>query len=315
MPTTTELYYFAHQAEVEEGEVAKHPPVILIHGAGGTHLSWPPQIRRMADEKIYALDLPGHGKSEGTGRQSIDEYADDVIAFMKELKIRAAVFVGISMGSAIALTLALKYPKQVLGLGLLGSGSKMRVAPTLLEMAGSPNTFESAVSMINENCFGAETPKNLLELSKRTMLEIRPPVLLGDLLACNEFDVTSQLELIKVPTLIICGAEDKMTPSKFSESLHVGIVNSQLHVLDKTGHMVMLEQPETVANLLKLFIDGIPLKVRKPRKKRIIPDGTTEPVPQTESAPPVEPVTPKSEEAAPEKKSTDLKSVLQKDLL
>ena len=275
MPTTTELYYFAHEAE---DQVAKRPPVILIHGAGGTHLSWPPQIRRLADEKVYALDLPGHGKSEGTGRQSIDEYADDVIAFMKEMKIHAAVIVGISMGGAIALTLALKYPKQVLGLGLLGSGSKLRVAPVLLETLGNSITFESAVDMANENCFCSETPQNLIELSKRTMLEIRPPVLLGDYLACNEFDVTCQLEKINVPTLIICGADDKMMPLKFSELLRDGITNSQLHVLDHAGHMVMLEQPDAVADLLKQFIDKIPLKARRVTKKRIIPNEVADPI-------------------------------------
>jgi pimeloyl-ACP methyl ester carboxylesterase len=275
MPTTTELYYFAHEAE---DQATRRPPVVLIHGAGGTHLSWPPQIRRLAGEKIYALDLPGHGKSGGAGRQSIDEYADDVIAFMKELKIRAAVIVGHSMGSAVALTLALKYPKQVLGLGLLGSGSKLRVAPILLETVGNPNTFESAVDMVNENCFSSETPQNLMGLAKRTMLEIRPPVLLGDLLACNEFNVTSQLEKINVPTLIICGVEDRMMPLKFSESLRDGIANSQLQVLDHAAHMVMLEQPDAVADLLKQFIDSISLKMRRVTKKRVIPNGVVDPV-------------------------------------
>ncbi len=268
MPVTTELYYFAHEAE---DQIDNRPPVILLHGAGGIHLSWPPQIRRLAGEKIYAPDLPGHGKSEGAGRQSIDEYADDVLAFMKELKIEAAVIVGHSMGSAVALTLALKYPKQVLGLGLLGSGSKLRVSQILLETVGNPNTFESAVDMVNENCFSADAPQNLLELSRRTMLEIRPPVLSGDFLACNAFDVTSQLENINVPALIICGAEDKMMPVKFSESLRDGIANSQLHILENAGHMVMLEQPDAVADLLKKFMDGIPLKVKKTRKKRVAP--------------------------------------------
>jgi pimeloyl-ACP methyl ester carboxylesterase len=275
MPTTTKLYYFAHKAE---DQVVKRPPVILIHGAGGTHLSWPPQIRRLAEEKIYVPDLPGHGKSEGEGRQSIDEYADDVIAFMAELKIRSAVLVGISLGSAVALTLALKHPKQVLGLVLLGSGSKLPVSPMLLETAGNPIAFESAVETVIKDCFSPESPQNLIELSKRTMLEIRPPVLLGDLLACNQFDVTSQLDKIKTPTLIICGAEDKMTPLKFSELLQAGIVNSQLHALDNAGHMVMQEQPDAVADLLKQFIDNIPLKVRKVTKKRIQPNPVADPV-------------------------------------
>ena len=275
MPIAAEIYYFAHEAE---DQVKKRPPVILIHGAGGNHLSWPPQIRRMADERIYALDLPGHGKSDGDGRQSIDEYVDDVIAFMKELKLRGAVLVGISMGSAIALTLALKFPKKVLGLGLLGSGSKLRVASSILETAGNPNTFESTVEMINESCFSANTPQSLLQLSKQNMLEIRPPVLLGDFLACNEFDVTGQLEKIDVPTLILCGAEDKMTLLKYSELLRDEIANSRLYVVENAGHMVMAEQPDVVADLLKQFIDKIPFRVRKPTKKRIKPNTGVDPV-------------------------------------
>jgi pimeloyl-ACP methyl ester carboxylesterase len=268
MPVTTELYYFAHGIEEQ---IDNRPPVILLHGAGGIHLSWPPQVRRLAGERIYAPDLPGHGKSEGSGRQSIDEYADDVIAFMKELKIRSAVIVGHSMGGAVALTLALKHPGQVLGLGLVGCGSTMRVSQTLLDTVGNLNTFEAAVDMVNGNCFSSNAPQNLFELSRRYMLGIRPPVLSGDFLACNEFDVTSQLEKINIPTLILCGAEDKMMPPRFSEFLHHGIVNSQLHILENAGHMVMLEQPNLVADLLKKFIDGIPFKVKKVRKKRAAP--------------------------------------------
>ena len=256
--------------------------MILIHGVGGNHLSWPPQIRRMDDERVYALDLSGHGKSEGLGKHSIEAYADDVIAFMQELNIRAAVVVGISMGSAIALTLALKYPKKTLGLGLLGAGAKLRVAPSILETAGNQNTFESAVDIINANCFSANAAQNLLQLSKQQLMETRPPVLLGDFLACNEFDVTDPLEKIKIPTMIVCGAEDKMTPIKYSEFLHSKIVNSQLHVVENAGHLVMAEQPDIVADLLKHFLDDLPARTRK-KKERIISDGETDSVQQAES--------------------------------
>ena len=244
MPIAAELYYFAHEAE---DTAEKSPPVILIHGAGGTHLSWPPQIRRLDGERIYALDLPGHGKSDGAGRHSMDEYADDIITFMKELKLREAVMVGVSMGSAVALTLALKFPKKVLGLSLLGGGARMPVAKEILEMAGNPNTFESAVELINENCFSSHASQDLIQLSKQYFMQIRPPVLHGDFLACNEFDVSNHLNNINVPTMIICGAEDKMMPLKHSELLRDGIVNSQLHVVDNAGHMVMAEQPDIVA--------------------------------------------------------------------
>lgn len=281
MPTSAELYYFAH---IPEDEKINRLPVILLHGAGGNHLSWPPQIRRLAGETIYALDLPGHGQSEGTGRQSIEAYADDVNLFMQSLKIRSAVIVGISMGSAVALTLALKYPKKVKALALLGSGPKLRVAQTVLETAGNPNTFESAVDTINSNCFSAETQPNLIQLSKQSMLKIRPPVLLGDFLACNEFNVLDQLEKITIPAIIICGAEDKMTPPKFSETLHTGIAKSTLHILEHAGHMVMIEQPDTVADLLKQFLDKLPAR-RRPAKKRLKLDGEADSVQQAESAP------------------------------
>ena len=280
MPTSAELYYFAHTAEDEKNN---RLPVILIHGAGGTHLSWPPQIRRLAGETMYALDLPGHGQSEGAGRQSIEAYADDVNSFMQSLKIRSAVIVGISMGSAIALTLALKYPKKVKALALLGSGAKMRVAQSVLETAGNSNTFESAVEAINTNCFSEEAQPNLVQLSKQSMLKMRPPVLLGDFLACNEFNVIDQLEKITVPAIIICGAEDKMTPSKFSESLHTGIAKSTLHILEHAGHMVMLEQPDVVADLLKQFLDKLPVR-RRQAKKRLIPEGEVDSAQQAESS-------------------------------
>jgi pimeloyl-ACP methyl ester carboxylesterase len=283
MPTASEIYYFAHQADEP---VEKRPPVILIHGAGGNLLSWPPQIRRMDGETIYVPDLPGHGKSEGVGRHSIDEYADDIISFMKEIKLRAAVMVGISMGGAIALTLAVKFPKKVLGLGLIGCGVRMPVAKEILETAGNPNSFESAVETINQNCFNANAPQSLLELSKKQMMETRPPVLLGDFLACNEFDISDRLNNINTPTLIICGVEDRMIPLKNSELLQKGIINSRLHMADKAGHMVMAEQPDIVAGLLKQFIDELP----KEKIKRVSSKGKTDPVQQTESTEPNQPV-------------------------
>lgn len=257
MPVSAGCHYFSHQTQQQ---LSKRPPVILIHGAGGNYLSWPPQIRRLAGQRIYALDLPGHGKSEGIGRRSIGEYADDVLAFMKALEIRAAVLAGISMGSAIALTLALKQPKRIVGLALLGGGPKMRVASNILETAGNFNTFKSTVEMIHQNCFSANTPTDLVRLSKQNMLKIRPPVLLGDFLACHEFDVTDQMEKIKIPALILCGAEDKMMPLKHSQSLRTGMANSQLHIIANAGHMVMLEQPARVASLLKKFMDELPLR-------------------------------------------------------
>src|SRR3972149_963517 len=140
MPFAAGLYYFVHEVEN-----ATRPPVILIHGAGGTHLNWPPQVRRLTGQPIYAVDLPGHGKSEGIGKQTIRDYAEDIVEFMKALKFRAAVMIGHSMGGAIALLLALYHSPRVIALGLIGSGAKLRVAPAILDAAADPATCQLAV--------------------------------------------------------------------------------------------------------------------------------------------------------------------------
>jgi pimeloyl-ACP methyl ester carboxylesterase len=250
MPTAAGLYYFSHEAENKT-----RPPAVLIHGAGGSQLSWPPQIRRLNGQRVLAIDLPGHGKSEGAGRQEISEYALDIIAFMKALKLRGAVIVGHSMGSAIALTLAVHYPKQVLGLGLLGSGAILRVAPAILNLTANARTFSNAVELVINHSFSGQADSRLKEISIKQMSEMRAPVLHGDFLACNAFNILDDLPRIQTRTLILCGEQDEMTPPKFSEALRDSIPGAQLEIVPGTGHMLMLEQPEAVAKSLEQFLN------------------------------------------------------------
>lgn len=258
MPMAAGLYYFSY-----ESEDASRPPVILIHGAGGTHLNWPPQLRRLHGQRIFAVDLPGHGKSEGVGRQVIAEYAADVLRFMDALKLPAAVFVGHSMGSAVALTLALTEPERALGLGLLGAGARLRVAPAVLEAAPKPDMFLVAVNMVNDACYSPQADARLRELGAQKMAETRPPVFYGDFLACDAFNVLNDLPRIHTPTLILVGGEDKLTPPRFSEALHDRIPKARLHILAGAGHMVMQERPDECAALLTDFLDGIPYQPGK----------------------------------------------------
>jgi pimeloyl-ACP methyl ester carboxylesterase len=253
MPTAAGLYYFASGEELRD-----RPPVLLLHGGGGSHLSWPPQIRRLSGQRMFTLDLPGHGKTEGIGRQDIDEYSKAIIEFMKSLRLSTAIMVGFSMGSAIALSLALQYRKRVLGLGLLGGGAKMRVAPATLEMAANPSTFQSAVETIVENSYSTTADERLKELAMQQMTETRQAVLYGDFLACDSFDVMGNVKKIRVPTLLICGSEDRMAPPNRSEYLRDQIEGAQLHVLEGAGHMVMIERPDEVVSLLTGFLDQIP---------------------------------------------------------
>ncbi len=120
MPTAAKLHYFASRSSAYH-----RPPILLIHGAGGNHLYWPPQVRRVNDQRIFAMDLPGHGQSEGIGRDRIEDYVDDVLAFMAAVGLNSAVWIGHSMGGAIALCAAVHRPRKVLGLGLIGTGARM----------------------------------------------------------------------------------------------------------------------------------------------------------------------------------------------
>ena len=255
MPFAQGIHYSFHQPKEVD---PSRPPLILSHGAGGSFLSWHPYLQRLQGETVYTLDLPGHGESQGVGRQSIHDYADNVLTFLRENKIQKPVMVGHSMGGAITLTLALDHPEEISALALFGDGAKLRVSPLILEKAKDPAAFAEAVRLVNESSFNPDAPNDLLRLSAEAMLKLHPQTFLGDFLACDSFDVIERLTAIQLPTLITCGTLDVMTPPKFSKFLAEKIPHARLHLLEKTGHMLMLEQPEAVAKIMKLFLDEVP---------------------------------------------------------
>jgi pimeloyl-ACP methyl ester carboxylesterase len=252
MPTAAGLYYFANQ----EGYY-NTPPIVLIHGAGGNHLYWPAEVRRMPGFRIYAVDLPGHGKSEGRGYQSIQAYARCVIEWMKDVELNRAVFVGHSMGSAIALTLALHNSGQVLALGLVGAGARMRVHPDYINFSSSPTTFHKAVNAMVRSSFNQQYNERIIELAEKRMLETRHSVLHGDLLACDSFDCLEEIGKIDKPTLVLCGSDDVLTPIRYSQFLARGIPGAKLEVISGAGHMVMLEKPKETASILSNFLSTL----------------------------------------------------------
>lgn len=249
MPLNAEIYYrYAQEGKNES------LPVILIHGAGGTHLHWPAQIRRLSGYRVYAIDLPGHGKSEGRGNQTIDAYCQDILRWMENVNIYRGVIIGHSMGGAIALRMALKYPERVIALSLVGSGARLRVLPQILENSSSPTTFPIAIKAISERAFSKYSDPRLIELAAQRMETTRPSVLHGDFQACNTFDVMESIKKIQFPTLVVCGQDDQLTPVRYSQFLADQIPKAQLRIIPESGHMVMLEQPQIVANELSAFL-------------------------------------------------------------
>ncbi len=129
------------------------PPLVLIHDAGGDHLSWPSEIRRLPGTRVYTIDLPGHGKTEGLGRQYIEEYAVCLVEFLNAAGLSTAVFGGHGMGGAIALTLALNHPRRVAGTVLISTGPRLPIPASILENGANPSTLPRAINAIQEISF------------------------------------------------------------------------------------------------------------------------------------------------------------------
>jgi pimeloyl-ACP methyl ester carboxylesterase len=229
------------------------PPLILVHGAGGTHRHWPEEARSLPGRRVIAIDLPGHGGSPGPGRRSIADYAGDLRGLMDLLGISQAVLVGHSMGGAVALTLALDSPDRVSALGLVGTGARLRVSPAILQAAADPAAFEAAVDGMAGWFFGPGARRALRDEFTAGLRQVPAEVVHGDFSACDGFDVREQVGTIRVPTAVVCGDADQSTPPRFSEFLRASIPGARLTLIPGAGHMVALEAPGvTVAAIAAL---------------------------------------------------------------
>lgn len=228
------------------------PPLLLIHGAGGTHLDWPAELRRLPEASTLAPDLPGHGRSKGEGRDTISAYAADMVALLDTLKVQQAIMLGFSMGAAVALMLALHHKARVAGLILLGGGAQIQVDPALLK--GLQTDRDQWLRTLIDWQWNESAGEQIKRLSLRRLLEIDPAVLLNDYKAVNGFDARDRLTHIQTPTLIIGGTADRMIPFAQSEALHAGIAGSKLVKIDGGAHLMALEQPQTIADAVQSWL-------------------------------------------------------------
>lgn len=217
-------------------------------------LSWPPQLRRLADTTVIAPDLPNHGRSAQREFQNLEEITSILFDWLDSLKIMQVDCCGHSMGGAISLLLARQAPHRVRKLILIGSAARLTVNPTLLELAFQPSTLPQAVELLIKWSFAPSTPKRLKELTARRLLENSPHTLYQDLSACNRFDLSAELSQIQQPTLVLTGELDRMTSIASAQELAQHLPNAQMAIIPAASHMVVLEQPDLLAQKVWEFI-------------------------------------------------------------
>ena len=236
---------------------APGPPLVLVHGAGGSLRHWPAAVRRLPGRRVIALDLPGHGSSPPPAHGSVGACARSVLGLLDALGVDRAAIGGHSMGGAVALTLALEAPGRVAALALVGTGARLRVAPAILQATADPERYRGFGEGSAEVSFGPGASAALRREFAEGWRAVDAAVAHGDFLACDVFDAMARLGEIRAPALVVCGTEDRLTPPRYSEYLRDHLAGARLELVPGAGHMVMLEAPEQVAAAIEGLLAGL----------------------------------------------------------
>lgn len=231
--------------------------LVFIHGSGGDHTNWMRQYLPLQQEfNIVALDLPGHGRSEGPGEREVAAYGEWVKKTLAGLGVRQPVLVGHSLGAAICLNLAIRYADAAAAVVPVGGGLKMPVNPLILE--GLKQDPAAVIALAAKFSIAKQNRETFSALLTESLSRVDPDILHGDFSACNALDITAAVEKIRIPALVICGSEDKMTPPALSQAIHDRIPGAKLTLIDRAGHFVMLENPEAFNSALRDFVNRLP---------------------------------------------------------
>lgn len=242
------------------------PAVVFVHGAGMDHTIWQQQTRYFAHHgrSVLAIDLPGHGRSDGEPRAAIAGLSDWLVALLDAVGAEKAAFVGHSMGALAALETAARYPARVSALALLGATPEIPVHGDLLDAAEADD--QMAVDLIVSWAHGRRTHKGgniapgiwLMGGGGRLLERGAPGVLGIDLKACNDYaDGLDAAAKVECPTLLLLGEADRMTPARNAGPLEEAIANCRKVILPEAGHMMSVEAPRETLKALHQFIEDV----------------------------------------------------------
>jgi pimeloyl-ACP methyl ester carboxylesterase len=226
--------------------------LLAIHGSGGDHTSWPDTLRELTLANVYTLDLPGHGQSTGQGRDGVDAYADFIEAFAAKLDLNDVTLIGHSLGGAIVQTLAVRAPGWLNSIVLVGTGARLKVHPDILD--GLLSNFEATIDIVCQWAFGPTASETLISEGREAMLKTPPEVVYGDYNACNQFSLMDKAAAINLPTLVISGTADKLTPVKYGDYLCKNIPAAKHFIIKDAGHMMAVEKPQEFTKIIADFL-------------------------------------------------------------
>jgi len=235
------------------------PAIVFIHGAGLDHSWWGLQSRYFGyhGRNVLAVDLPGHGRSEGPPLGNIEAMADWVMALMDAAQVAKAAVVGHSMGALIALECAARHPGRVTGIALIGVAYPMKVSDAFLNAARSND--QAAYDM--ETIWGhaaqvplAGNPSPGMWMYGDTLARLArlaPGVLHNDLAACNAYSAgLESAAKVQCPAQFVIGARDVMTPPKAAQALAAAVPGARTTLVASSGHSLMAEAPDATLDAL-----------------------------------------------------------------
>ena len=226
--------------------------LVFIHGAGSSSLAFYYQLQHFRNSK--ALDLPGH--PTGSPCTTIEQYLEWVRGFTTARRYKNMVICGHSMGGAISMLYALRYPEEVKGIILLGTGARLRVHPDFMQM-GRDSVDDDSAWLENQMAYYPGVAQDMVQSLKRRSKEIGPSVELNDLIACDQFDVMNEIQNINLPTLVICGDQDTMTPVKYADYLYEKIPGAKKVVVPGASHFVQLQKYKQVNASIEEFVASL----------------------------------------------------------
>ena len=223
--------------------------LVFLHGSGESSITFYYQMRHFRNSK--GLDLPGH--PFGKPCTSIEGYVEWVRGFITARRYKDVVLCGHSMGGAIAQQFGLMYPDELKGLVLLGTGARLRVDRKYLQQAKDGEEDLEGWLQIRRSTF-ENVPQDVQDMLMRKGQEVGPAVQLNDLLCCDRFDIMDQVDRISLPTAVICGSQDVMTPVKYSSYLREKIPGAMQAVIDGGSHFAQVEKPHDVNRAIEDFM-------------------------------------------------------------